>query len=334
MPVLPKNALFLIVAAVVLSGAALAIIQSRFDAASVEQSLVRLAQENGQLTLRLDGGVRLAVLPRPALVLARGTLSGSGGVTPFATFDEARLNLPWRFLTGGPLRVTGAELRGLSADVAASGSFDVRSESGPVQFGITEVHLEQAALRFGAGDGKVLKLERAVARIEGDALDMEGTGSGLGLSDLAVRMQSAPQGSARDLALAINGMHGTERFNLRLTVGKWQRQFDSYMLQDLNLVAQFANGDDGYDVALRVPALAGGAQAAQAEKATLAATQSWKHGRLTLTYGGAARINLADGWLEWPAAKLEVNLLEGGRSELSNVWNGATRFDATKTRFR
>lgn len=332
MPVLPKKALSLIAAVVVLAAAALFVIQARFDGAEVERSLARLAEENGQRSLRLEGGARLALFPRPAVVLERGTLSGPGGAMAFAAFDEARLNLAWGGLLGGPQRVTGVVLRGLRAEVAAAGAFAGAVEGGTLLLDINEISLENAVLRFGPTDDSLLHLDRALVRFDGGAIDVEGSGTGLGLRDLALRVQSAPAGNARNLAFVINGLHGAEKFDLRLTAGALRRQPEGYAAEDVNLVMQLSSGDDGFDVALRMPALDGGLETARAEKAVLAVNHAWKNGRLTLNYSGAASLGLAGGWVEWPDARLEVNLYEAGKGELTSKWNGATRFEAAAAR--
>jgi len=332
MPVLPKKVLSLIAAVVVLAAAALFVIQARFDGAEVERSLARLAEENGQRSLRLEGGARLALFPRPAVVLERGTLSGPGGAMAFAAFDEVRLNLAWGGLLGGPQRVTGIVLRGLRAEVAAAGSFPGAVENGPLLFDVNEVSLESADLRFGPADDGLLHLDRARVHFDGDAVDVEGSGAGLGLRDLALRMQSAPAGNVRNLAFVINGLYGAEKFDLRLTAGALRRQPEGFNAEDVNLVMQLSSGDDGFDVALRIPTLAGGLETARAEQAVLAVTHAWKNGRLTLNYGGAASLGLAGGWLEWPDVRLEVNLYEAGKGELSSKWNGATRFEVASAR--
>jgi len=333
MPALPKRILLLFAVVALLVVATFSFIQSRFDSGGFERGLVRLAQENGRRDLRLDGGARLALFPRPAVVLARGSLSGPGGALAFASFDEARLNLAWgSLLGGGPLRVTGVVLRGLRAEVAAAGSFGVAEGDGPLHFEIGELSLERADLRFGPADDSLLHLERALVRFDGNAVDIQGNGSGLGLANLAVSLQSAPTENARNLALVLNGLYGTEKFDLRLTAGALRRQPEGFQAEDINLVVQLAHDDDGFDVALRMPALAGGLETARADKATLAVNHSWKNGRLTLAYGGAASLGLAGGRLDWSNARFEVNLLEAGKGELSRVWNGATRFEAAAAR--
>jgi hypothetical protein len=332
MPVSPKKIFSMIAAAVALVVVLLSVILSRFDAAEVERSLARLAEENDQRVLRLEGGARLALFPRPAVVLERGTLSGPGGAMAFAAFDEARLNLAWSGLLGGPQRVTGVVLRGLRAEVAAAGAIAGTLESGPLHFEIGEVALESADLRFGPADDNLLHLDRAVVRFDGAAVDAEGSGAGLGLKDLALRVQSAPAGNARNLAFVINGLYGAEKFDLRLTAGALRRQPEGFNAEDVNLVMQLWRDDDGFDVALRTPSLAGGLETARAEQAVLAVTHAWKNGRLTLNYGGAASLGLAGGWLEWPDVRLEVNLYEAGKGELTSRWGGATRFEAATAR--
>lgn len=333
MPALPKKILPLFAAAALLVVATFSLIQSRFDSDGFERSLVRLAQENGRRDLRLDGGTRLALFPRPAVVLERGSLSGPGGTLAFASFDEARFNLAWGSLLGGaPLRVTGIALRGLRAEVAAAGTFDVVEGDGPLHFEIGEISLERADLRFGPAEDSLLHLERALVRFDGNAVDIQGNGIGLGLTNLGVSLQSAPTENARKLALVINGLYGMEKFDLRLTAGALRRQPEGFNAEDINLVVQLAHEDDGFDVALRIPALSGGLETARAEKATLAVNHAWKNGRLTLTYGGAASLGLAGGRLDWPNARFEVNLLEAGKGELSRVWDGTTRFEAAAAR--
>lgn len=332
MPVLPKKALYPVAAVAALLAVVLSIVMARFDGAEVERSLARLAEENGQRVLRLEGGARLALFPRPAVVLERGTLSGPGGATAFAAFDEARLNLAWGGLLGGRQRVTGVVLRGLRAEVAAAGAIADVLESGPLSFEIGDVSLERADLRFGPADDGLLHLDRGLLRFAGGAVDVEGSGAGLGLRDLALRVQSAPAGNARNLALVINGLYGAEKFDLRVTAGVLRRQPEGFAAEDVNLVMQLTRGDDGFDVALRTPSLAGGLETARAGKAVLAVTHAWKNGRLTLNYGGAASLGLAGGWLEWPEARLDVNLYEAGKGELTSGWNGATRFEAEAAR--
>lgn len=332
MTVPAKKILIPIVAVAVLAAAALFAIQARFDGAEIERGLAHLAKENGGRILRFEGGARLSLFPRPAVVLERGTLSGPGGAAAFAAFDEVRLNLAWSGLLGGPQRVTGVVLRGLRAEVDVAGSFAIPSESIPQLSDIREIALERADLRFGPGDDRLLRLDRALLHFDGGAVDMEGSGAGLGLRDLALRLQSAPAGDAHNLAFVINGLHGAEKFDLRVTAGALRRQPEGFAAEDINLVMQLTRGDDGFDVALRAPSLAGGLEAARAEKAVLAVNHSWKNGRLTLNYGGAASLGLAGGWLEWPEARLDVNLYEAGKGELSSGWNGATRFEAATAR--
>ncbi len=328
MPDLPKRILTLSAAVAALFLLASLAVWARFDSADFGRRIVAWTQEKEQRELRLDGGVRLALFPRPALVLERGVLSGRGGAVEFAAFDQARLNLAWSALLGGPLRVTSVALRGLRAEVAAAGSFAGGAESDPLQFAIGELRLERADLRFGPADDSQLHLDRALARFDGGALDIEGSGAGLGLRELELRVQSAPAGNARNLALALNGLRGAEKFDLRLTAGALRSQPEGYGAEDVNLVLQLVRGDDSFDVALRITALAGSLETANAQKAVLAVNRGWKNGRLTLTYNGAASLGLAGNWLEWPAVRLEVNLLEAGKSELSRVWNGTTRFEA------
>lgn len=332
MTVPAKKILIPIVAVAVLAAAALLAIQARFDGTEIERGLARLAKENGGRILRFEGGARLSLFPRPAVVLERGTLSGPGGTMAFAAFDQVRLNLAWSSLLGGHRRVTGAVVRGLHAEVPAAGIFAATGESGPLSFEIGEIGLERAELRFGASDDSLLRLDRAVLRFAGGEADIEGSGAGLGLRDLALRMQSAPAGNGRNLALVINGLHGAEKFDLRVTAGTLRWQPEGFDAEDVNLVMQLTRGDDGFDVALRAPSLAGGLEAARAGKAVLAVNHSWKNGRLTLNYGGAASLGLAGGWLEWPEARLDVNLYEAGKGELTSAWNGATRFEAAAAR--
>lgn len=328
----PKKILVPLAAVAALCLLALFAAWARFDGAGFGRGLADWAQEKEQRVLRLESVPYLALFPRPAVVLGRGTLSGRGGTAEFAAFDEARLNLSWDSLLGGPApRITGAVLRGLRADAAAAGTFG-GLEGAPLRFEGGEIVLERAELRFGAAAGGALHLDRASVRIGGGAVDAEGHGAGLGLSDLALRLESAPAGEARNLALVLTGRHGAEKFDLRLAAGALRRQPEGFAAEDVNLVVQLARGDEGFDVALRAPALAGGLEAARAEQAVLAANHAWKNGRLTLNYGGAARLGLTGGWLEWPAARFEVNLFEAGRGELSSVWNGATRFEAASAR--
>ncbi len=327
-----KKILALLAAVAALCLLALLVAWMRFDGAGFGRSLAAWAQEKEQRVLRLEGVPYLALFPRPAVVLGRGALSGRGGAAEFAAFDEARLNLSWVSLLGGAApRMTGAVLRGLRADVAAAGTFG-GLEGAPLQFEAGEISLERAELRFGAAAGEPLHLDQASVRIDGGAVDAEGRGAGLGLSDLALRLESAPAGKARNLALVLTGRRGAEKFDLRLAVGTLRRQPEGFAAEDINLVVQLARGDDGFDVALRMPALAGGLETARAERAALAANHAWKNGRLTLNYGGAASLGLAGGWLEWPDARLEVNLYEAGKGELSSKWNGATRFEAASAR--
>lgn len=309
----------------------LLVAQVRFDGAEAGRRLVDWTRETQQRVLRLDGGAHLALFPRPALVLERGTLSGHRGAEAFAAFDEARLNLDWGFLLGGPPQVTGIVLRGLRADLAGAGTFDGTAKSGPLPFAVGTIGVERADLQFGAA-GPVLHVERAQARLVDGALDVEGSGAGWGLSDLAVRLQSAPAGEARNLALGVTGLHGREKFDLRLAVGALRQGAQGFAAEEINLVAQLSRDNESFDVALRVPELAGGLESAQAGKATLSVNQIWKNGRLTLTYSGAASLGLTGAWLDWPAARLEVNLLEGGQKELFNTWQGATRFEVASAR--
>lgn len=326
----PKKILVASIAVVAPLLLVLLVAWARFDGADAGQRLVVWTLEKHQRVLHLDGPAYLALFPRPALVLGRGRLSGRGAAMEFAAFDEARLNLAWGMLLGGSPRVTGVVLRGLRADLAGAGIFE-GGDSSPVPFAVETLEVAGAELRFGA-DAPVLHLERVQARLANGALDAEGRGTGLGLSDLASRLQSAPLGQGRNLALGVTGLHGAEKFDLRLAVGALRTAPQGLAAEDLNLVAQLSHGDDSFDVALRVPLLAGSLRTAQADKAVLSVNQIWKDGRLTRTYGGAASLSLAGGWIDWPAARLEVNLLEAGRKELFNTWHGATRFDATSAR--
>jgi len=281
----------------------------RFDGADVGQRLTAWLAEKPRCVLHLEETPRLALFPRPAVVLARSTLSGRDGKVAFASFTEARLNLAWGALLGGAPRVTGMVLHGVRADLGGAGVFN-----------------------GGAANGNVLHLERAVLNIAGSAVDGEGSGSGLGLSDLRWRLQSAPAGQAHSLALGLNGLHGTEKFDLRLAIGALRQVPQGFAAEDVSLVAQWGHDAASFDVALRIPALAGDVATAQAEQAVLSVNHLWPSGRLTLTYSGAARLGVAGAWLAWPAARLEVNLLDGAKGELTHTWNGATRFEAAQAR--
>jgi len=261
---------------------------SRFDAEAYGRRFVELAQEQAQLTLRPQGAAHLRIFPYPAVVLGRGMLSGRG---ESATFDELRLNLGWWPLLSGKAALPGMVVRGL--DVAGL------------------LHLDEVQVRF-----------------DGNAVDIEGNGTGLGLANLSVSLQSAPQGDTRNLALAVRGQRGAEQFDLRLVADRLQLAQDRYAAEKVTLVAQFVRDGDSLDAVLSLPKVAGGYRAAQADGAALAVTHAWNNARLTAKYHGAATLDLAAGWLAWPAARLAVELHEPGKAAVETNWHGATRYTA------
>lgn len=259
----------------------------RFDADAYARRFVALAQEQAQLDVRLQDAARLQLFPRPAVVLGRGSLSGHG---VSAAFDELRLNLAWWPLPSGANEATpGLLVRGLDA---AGG-----------------LHFDEVQARF-----------------DGNGVDVEGNGHGLGLANLSVSLQSAPQGAARNLALAVRGERGAERFDLRLVAERVQLAQERYAAENVILVAQFVRDDNSLDAVLKLPKVAGGYRAAPADQAALSVTHAWKNARLTAGYSGAASLDLIGGELAWPAAKLAVELHQAGQATVETAWHGATRY--------
>lgn len=91
--------------------------------------------------------------------------------------------------------------------------------------------------------------DRYRIRIDNGEVDAEGHGGAPGLSDLALRLQSAQTGDSRNLVLRVNGLHGTEKFDLRLAVGTLRLAPQGVSADGINLVAQLTYGDDNSDVA-------------------------------------------------------------------------------------
>lgn len=67
-----------------------------FDTGRVEAEFVRMLGEHSQRTLRIDGGLHLALWPRPALRLHAASISTAGGKAEFARLGDTRMVLALR----------------------------------------------------------------------------------------------------------------------------------------------------------------------------------------------------------------------------------------------
>jgi hypothetical protein len=330
MPAVAKRILFLLAAIILLGALSLAFAWSRLDVEALARDVARHVQEKTGLQLQLDAPTRVALLPRPSVTLGRGALRGNDGAQ-LLTFEALGVDFSWLPLPGfGSPRITGIEADGLRGDAAGLFALSALAQNAAVRLDLDDIRLRRAELHFAsrAGQPHALHLDEARARIAGGAIDWRGSGSGLGIDGLAFTLQSTPRGAARDLALAVKGMHGTEKFDLRLVADALQLTPDSFSLSNATLAATFTQDEAGRDVAVEIPLLRGPYGAAQAEGGTLAVTHAWKGGRLTLTYSGAASLDIATGQMAWPMTDLLVSLYVRGAEEREGRWSGASRFDA------
>lgn len=325
-----KKYLALLAALVFLGAGALAFAWYRLDAEALTRHLLRHIQEKAGLQLHLETAPRLALFPRPAVTLGRGALRGGDGAELLA-FDELAFDFSWLPLPGGGLpRITGVEVDGLRGSAAGLFALSALAQNDAVRLDLEDIRLRRAELQLASRGGLpyVLRLNEARARIEEGAVDWRGNGSGLGISGLAFTLQSKPRGEARDLALAVKGMRDTEKLDLRLVADALRLTPDAFSAENAILAATFTQDETGRDIALEIPALSGPYGNAQAEVSTLAVTHAWKNGRLTMTYRGAARLDIAAGQMAWPATELAVNLYLRGAGEREGHWSGTSLFDA------
>lgn len=325
-----KKVFALLTALVLLGAGSLAIAWYHLDAEALTRRLVRHAQEKAGLQLHLETVPRLALFPRPAVMLGRGALRGGDGAELLA-FDGLAFDFSWLPLPGGGMpRITGVEVDGLRGSAAGLFALSALAQSDAVRLDLEDIRLRRAELRLASRGGlpHVLRLDEARARIEKGAVDWRGNGSGLGISGLAFTLQSKLRGETRDLALAVKGMRDTEKFDLRLVADALRMTADAFSAENAIIAATFTQDETGRDIALEIPVLSGPYGGAQAEASTLAVTHAWKDGRLTLTYSGAARLDIAAGQMAWPATDLAVSLYLRGAGEREGRWSGASRFDA------
>lgn len=330
MPATLKKILILLTGIVLLGVLSLASAWHRLDPEALTRHLVRHAQEKNGLQLQLEAAPRFALLPGPSVSLGRGALRGGDGAELLA-FEELRVDFSWLPLPGfGNPRVTGLEADGLRSGAAGLFALSRLAQSEAVPLELEELHLRRAELHWASHGGRplVLRLDEARARIAGNAVDWRGSGNGLGISGLSFTLQSTLKGETRDLALAVKGMRDTEKFDLRLVAETLRLAPDTFSAGNVTLAATFTQDETGRDVALEIPSLSGHYGDAQVQGATLAATHAWKDGRLTLTYSGAANLDLAAGQMAWPATDLAVSLYLRGAGEREGHWSGASRFDA------
>ena len=330
MPVIAKKILSPLAAIILLGALSLAVAWSRLDADALARDVARHIQEKNGLQLQLEAVPRFALLPSPSVSLGRGALRGSDGAQ-LLTFEELSVDFSWLPLPGfGNPRVTGLEADGLRS--GAEGLFALsrlaQNDAAPLE--PEELRLLRAELHWASRGGRrlVLRLDEARARIAGDAVDWRGSGNGLGISGLSFTLQSTLKGETRDLALAVKGMRDTEKFDLRLVAETLRLAPDTFSAGNVTLAATFTQDETGRDVALDIPSLSGHYGDAQTQGATLAATHAWKDGRLTLTYRGAASLDVAAGQMAWPATDLAVSLYLRGAGEREGHWSGVSRFDA------
>lgn len=329
MPATLKKILILLTGIALLGVLSLASAWHRLDPEALTRHLVRHAQEKNGLQLQLEAVPRFALLPSPSVSLGRGALRGSDGAQ-LLTFEELRVDFSWLPLPGfGNPRVTGLEADGLRSGAAGLFALSRLAQNDAVPLP-KKLRLRRAELHWASRGGRplVLRLDEARARIAGNAVDWRGSGNGLGISGLSFTLQSTLKGETRDLALAVKGMRDTEKFDLRLVAETLRLAPDTFSAGNVTLAATFTQDETGRDVALEIPSLSGHYGDAQVQGATLAATHAWKDGRLTLTYSGAASLDLATGQMAWPATDLAVSLYLRGAGEREGHWSGASRFDA------
>lgn len=329
MSVIAKKILSPLAAIILLGALSLAVAWLRLDADALARDVARHVQEKNGLQLQLEAAPRFALLPGPAISLGRGALRGGDGAELLA-FEELRVDFSWLPLPGsGPPRVTGIEADGLRSGAAGLFALSRLAQNDAVPLP-EELRLRRAELHWASHAGRplVLRLDEARARIAGDAVDWRGSGNGLGISGLSFTLQSTLKGETRDLALAVKGMRDTEKFDLRLVAETLRLAPDIFSAGNVTLAATFTQDETGRDVALEIPSLSGHYGDAQVQGATLAATHAWKDGRLTLTYSGAASLDLATGQMAWPTTDLAVSLYLRGAGEREGHWSGASRFDA------
>lgn len=313
----------------------------RFDPAGFARQLVRLAQESGQRTLRLEGDARLTLFPGLGVELSKCMLSGRGNGKTFATLASLRLELAWMpLLLRGETVVKSIRVNGLRADLlrdreGATNFGDLLDGDGArwPRFELHKINIEHTEIRFrdeSAGHAYALRVDSGQVLFGPGGIDLDARGSGLGLSELAVSMQFArpAEKHANTLALALNGKRGADNFDLRLVAANLRGAPEKFSAEKISLVAQLGHGDDSLDAVLDLPAVAGGFDAAHAGAAMLEINRAWKSGALSSKHSGAADLKLAKGWLEWPAAQTEVRLRDRNKPEVVRVWHGATRFDA------
>lgn len=329
MPATLKKILSPLAAIILLGALSLAVAWSRLDADALARDVARHIQEKNGLQLQLEAVPRFALLPSPSVSLGRGALRGSDGAQ-FLTFEELSVDFSWLPLPGfGNPRMTGIETDGLRSGAAGLFALSRLAQSDAVPLP-KKLRLRRAELHWASRGGRplVLRLDEARARIAGNAVDWRGSGNGLGISGLSFTLQSTLKGETRDLALAVKGMRDTEKFDLRLVAETLRLAPDTFSAGNVTLAATFTQDETGRDVALEIPSLSGHYGGAQVQGATLAATHAWKDGRLTLTYRGAASLDVAAGQMAWPATDLAVSLYLRGAGEREGHWSGASRFDA------
>lgn len=317
------------------------IVVLRFDPADFARQLVELTQKDRQRALRLEGDVRLIFFPGLGVEVGKCLLGGRGNAKPFAAFDQLRLELAWLpLLVRGEVVVKGVGLRGLRADLwrepgGATNFGDLLAgyDARWPRFALTRMNIENAEIRFRddlAGHAYALHVDHGQALVSSKEIDLEAHGFGFGLNDLAVGMQFARPADkyANTLALALTGKHRADNFDLRLVAVNLQGAPEKFGAEKVSVVAQLGHGDDSLDAVLNLPAVAGSYDAAHAAEAMLEINRARKDGARSEKHSGAADLNLAKGWLEWPEAQTEVRLREPRKPEQATLRQGAARFDA------
>ncbi len=224
MKILKIAALVLLVILVV----GIAVIVSRFDAASVKAEAVRVVAEKTGRNLKIDGELALSFWPNVGLRVGQVTLSEPQRSERFAAVDSARISVAVLPLISGKVVVDRIEVNGLKATL-------IKHRDGSLNI---------ADLMGGHPAEQQSAPEPSPAG---------GPGGGVGLDIAGVDLNNAELVWQDEKAGKTSRISGLNLHTGRLLADTGAK---TYAVSDLKLTVKGATGDDSFDLQVDAPKLA------------------------------------------------------------------------------